>query len=41
MSQWTAQKMAKEGKSYEEILQYFFEGTVIMDGGEIQNHYDL
>lgn len=41
MSQWTAQKMAKEGKSYEEILQYFFEGTVIMDGGKIQNHYDL
>lgn len=27
MSQWTAQAMAKEGKGYEEILQYFFEGT--------------
>lgn len=27
MSQWTAQVMAKEGKEYTEILQYFFEGT--------------
>lgn len=27
MSQWTAQAMAKEGKGYEEILQYFFGGT--------------
>lgn len=27
MSQWTAQAMAKEGKSYAEILQFFFEGT--------------
>lgn len=27
MSQWTAQAMAKEGKGYKEILQYFFEGT--------------
>ena len=24
MSQWTAQEMAKDGKNYEEILQYFF-----------------
>lgn len=35
MSQWTANEMAKEGKSYEEILQYFFEGTSLADGGEI------
>lgn len=35
MSQWTANEMAKEGKSYEEILQYFFEGTNLTDGGEI------
>ena len=35
MSQWTADQMAKEGKSYEEILQNFFEGTNITDGGEI------
>ena len=35
MSQWTANEMAKEGKSYEEILQYFFEGTSLTDGGEI------
>lgn len=27
MSQWTANEMAKEGSTYEEILQYFFEGT--------------
>lgn len=35
MSQWTAQEMAKEGKSYVEILQYFFEGTNLTDGGKI------
>lgn len=35
MSQWTANEMAKEGKSCEEILQNFFEGTKITDGGEI------
>lgn len=27
MSQWTAQAMAREGKNYTEILQFFFEGT--------------
>ena len=27
MRQWTAQEMAKDGKNYEEILQYFYEGT--------------
>ena len=27
MSQWTANEMAKEGKNYEEILSFFFEGT--------------
>lgn len=35
MSQWTALKMAQEGSSYEEILQYFFEGTTLASGGEI------
>lgn len=35
MSQNTAQKMAKEKKSYDEILTYFFEGTQIKDAGEI------
>lgn len=35
MSQWTAQKMAQDGSSYEEILQYFFEGTTLTSGGEI------
>lgn len=35
MSQWTAAEMAKEGKSCEEILQFFFEGTNLGDGGEI------
>lgn len=35
MSQWTANEMAKAGKSCEEILQNFFEGTNIADGGEI------
>lgn len=31
LSQWTAQEMAKAGKSYEEILQYFFEGTELTE----------
>ena len=35
MSQWTANEMAKEGKTFEEILQNFFEGTNLTDGGEI------
>lgn len=35
MSQWTANEMAKEGKNYEEILQYFYEGTNLADGGEV------
>ena len=35
MSQWTARKMAEEGKTYEEILQFFFEGTTLASGGEI------
>ena len=29
MSQWTANEMAKEGKNYAEILQFFYEGTVL------------
>lgn len=35
MSQYTANEMAKEGKTYEEILQYFFEGTEIKEAAEI------
>lgn len=35
MSQWTARKMAEDGKTYEEILQFFFEGTTLASGGEI------
>lgn len=35
MSQYTANEMAKEGKTYEEILQYFFEGTEIKEVAEI------
>ena len=31
MSQWTANQMAKEGKSYREILQYFYEGTEVVE----------
>ncbi len=34
LSQWTARQMAKSGKNYEEILQLFFEGTTLTDGGE-------
>lgn len=35
LSQWTAQQMAKSGKNYEEILQFFFEGTSLADGGDV------
>lgn len=35
LSQYTANEMAKEGKSYKEILQYFFEGTEIKEVAEI------
>lgn len=35
LSQWTANEMAKSGNNYEQILQYFFEGTNLTDGGEI------
>ncbi len=35
MSQYTANEMAKEGKTYQEILQYFFEGTEIKEVTEI------
>lgn len=35
ISQYTANQMAKEGKGYEEILQYFYEGAQLKDGGEI------
>ncbi len=35
MSQWTANEMAKEGKNYEEILQYFFSGTTLSNAEEI------
>jgi len=35
LSQYTANEMAKEGKTYQEILQYFFEGTEIKEVAEI------
>ena len=35
LSQNTANEMAKEGKTYEEILQFFFEGTEIKEVAEI------
>ncbi len=35
MSQFTANQMAKAGKGYEEILQYFFEGTTLSNAEEI------
>jgi len=35
MSQHTANEMAKEGKSYKEILQFFFEGTEMKEVAEI------
>lgn len=35
LSQYTANEMAKEGKTYQEILQFFFEGTQIREVAEI------
>ena len=35
LSQYTANEMAKEGKTYKEILQYFFEGTEVNEVAEI------
>lgn len=35
MSQYTANEMAKDGKTYEEILQYFFEGGEIKEVVEV------
>ena len=35
LSQYTANEIAKEGKTYKEILQFFFEGTEIKEVAEI------
>lgn len=35
LSQYTANEMAKDGSTYDEILQYFFEGTEIREVAEI------
>lgn len=35
MSQYTAEKMAEDGKTFEEILNYFFDGTTIEEVAEI------
>lgn len=35
MSQYTAEKMAQDGKKFEEILAYFFEGTTLEEVAEI------
>ncbi len=39
LSQYTANEMAKEGKSYQEILKFFFEGTEIREVAEIVGEY--
>lgn len=35
LSQYAANEMAKEGKKYQDILQYFFEGTEVKEVAEI------
>lgn len=35
MSQYTANEMAKDGKTYQEILQFFYEGTEMKEVAEI------
>lgn len=35
LSQYSANEMAKEGKTYQEILQYFYEGTELKEVAEI------
>ena len=35
LSQYTANEMAKEGKTYQEILQFFYEGTELKEVAEI------
>ena len=40
MSQYMANEMAKEGKSYQEILQYFFEGTEMKEVAEIIGDFE-
>ena len=35
LSQYSANEMAKEGKNYQEILQYFYEGTSLQEVAEI------
>lgn len=36
LSQYTAESMALEGKSYEEILAYFYPGTELLSASEIK-----
>ena len=36
LSQWTANQMAREGKAYTEILQYFYEGTEVVEANSFQ-----
>lgn len=40
MSQYTAERMAKEGKSCAEILMYFFEGTTLETVADIVTKYE-
>lgn len=35
LSQYTANEMAKEGKTYQEILEYFYEGTEMVEVAEV------
>ena len=37
LSQYSANKMAKDGKTYDEILEYFFEGTELKEVADIVN----
>lgn len=40
LSQWTANEMAKNGSTYEEILQYFYEGTDLENVEEIFRDFE-
>ena len=35
MSQYSADRMAKDGETYDTILQYFYEGTELKEVAEI------
>ena len=41
MSQYTAEQMAADGSSYQDILNYFFEGTTLEEVVEIVTSTDI